>query len=237
MVSRFAYLDELAARAESVERTFSHAVTGSKDGAIAIARGRASLSLANMLDESTRGFDDALYNRQMLMTLLCRDMVSQSLATASAIVGVMADDDTEALARHHLRFVLERLEADARNRVTQQQLDMKRIALLARSMRDSHSWDISATLLRARESVENRSRVSTDSIGRKQRTERFTRLLVRGLGVSILADAVVSMSTAESFSVLTFNGELVSRVDRDSYADVRESLFHPQAERYLQPRL
>lgn len=237
MDERFAYLNELSEKAANVEKTFAASLYGSKEGAISDARRRINPSLAVMLDESSDGFNNALDQRQDVMRMICDAIVSHSLSEATRITGKLADDDTTALARHHLRFVMDRLRRDAETRITGFQLDMKRIAILTRSMRDKQSWDSSASLLRARESVDNSSRVSVDSIGRKQRTQRYTRLLVRGLGLSVLVDSVVALSDRDSFKVMTFQGEHVSFLSRDLYPEYRERYFHPQAERYLQPEL
>ena len=102
-------------------------------------------------------------------------------------------------------------------------------------MRDDNDWDASASLLRSRESVDIRSQQSLDALGKKQLTERFSRLLVRGLGVCSLTDSVMAMSAGDQFSVISFDGQVVRFITRDDYEELRESLFHPQCNRYLRP--
>ena len=235
MDNRFAYLDTYAKKAVDAERAFHSSLIGSKEGAITSARRRPNPSMAQMLNDSSTGFHTALDQRSALLYAACSSVVALSLTEATRIVGSLMGDETTELSRYAMGFTLDRLRRDAESRVSQFQLDMKRISILSRSMRSEHAWDSSAALLRARESVDSKSSVSLDSIGRRQRTERFTRLLVRGLGLSVLVDSVVSASDREHFEVVTFEGEVVDVLHVDDYQDRRDDLFHPQARRFLRP--
>lgn len=235
MASRFDYLDAMADKAVEAERTFERALLGSKEGAIATARSRNQLFLSRMNEQAREGFEQALEPRRLMLSLICQDIAATSLSMASAITDRVADDSVQSMVEDHVSFTLERLDSDAQHRIGRHQLDMKRISILARSMRDRNAWDTSATLLRARESVDQRSAVSTDSIGRKQRTERYTRLFVRGLGLAVLVDSVVAMSRASRYRVMTFEGEALDEITIHDFEALRESLFHPQSRRYLLP--
>lgn len=235
MASRFDYLDALSHRAVVVERSFSNGLVGAKDSAIDAARSLRQPFYSKMVEAADSGFEDALETRRVMMAAICQDIASRSLTLASAVTNRMAEDDVQGMVAEQVDHTLARLDSDATHRISQHQLNMKRIAILARSMRDRNAWDTSATLLRARESVENHSGVSLDSIGRKQRSERFARLFVRGLGMSSLVDSIVAMSGAEMFQVMTFEGEALQTLTVNDYESLRDSLFHPQASRYLRP--
>lgn len=234
MDERFAYLDDWAERAASIERNFIHAMMGSKEGAISRAR-NAALPYKRMIERANDGFVEAMSLRNTILKAICVDIANESVAVAESLVMETASQEVRDLANRHVRFVVERLERDGERRVEQYQLDMKRIALIARSMRDDNSWDASSSLLRARESVDLRSQQSMDTLGRKQLTERFSKLMVRGLGVSCLVDAVVMISGAERFDVMTFDNNLVRQLAFDEFEVEREHLFHPQCNRYLVP--
>lgn len=234
MDERFAYLDDWAERAAGIERNFVHAVIGSKEGAIFRARS-AALPYRRMIEQATQGFDEALSLRNTILKAICEDIANESIAVAENLVMQTSSQEVRDLAARHVSFVVDRLHRDGERRIDQYQLDIKRIALIARSMRDDNSWDASSALLRARESVDLRSQQSVDTLGRKQLTERFSKLLIRGLGVSCLVDAVVMISDAETFDVMTFEGNLVKQIDLEAFELEREHLFHPQSKRYLVP--
>lgn len=230
----FSYLDQLANSAIEVERNFMNALIGSKDGAISQARS-ARIAIGQMTGVSDTGFLTALRLRNDELLGVCDSMISQSLTQASKISNQDLTMEANEIALHHRSFVYERLVSDGERKVAQLQLDMKRIAIIARSMRDDNDWDTSASLLRSRESVEKRKQLSTDANGKAQLTERYTKLLVRGLGVMCLADSVMAMSTTDRFEVVSFEGDVLGVIERVEYENLRESLFHPQCRRYLQP--
>ncbi|MFP3342687.1 hypothetical protein R0J87_09265 [Halomonas sp. SIMBA_159] len=230
----FSYLDQLANSAIEVERNFMNALIGSKDGAISQARS-SRIAIGQMTGVSDTGFLTALRLRNDELLGICDSMISQSLSQASKISNQDVTMEANDIALHHRSFVYERLVSDGERKVAQLQLDMKRIAIIARSMRDDNDWDTSASLLRSRESVEKRKQLSTDANGKSQLTERFTKLLMRGLGVLCLADAVMAMSPTDSFEVVGFEGEVLTTIERGEYESVRDSLFHPQCRRYLRP--
>lgn len=232
MDERFAYLEEWAERAVGIERNFSLALIGSKEGAISLARGGIPM-LGRMVEAAEHNFSEALAVRQMTLEAVCRAIVEESHSLASGIISDQLSKDNRIVSENQLKHTLARLKQDAESRVSRYQLDMKRIAIVARSMRDDNKWDVSAALLRARESVEKTSTLSRDALGRKQLTARYTKLLVRGLGLSTLTDSVVMSSAATKFDVFDFDGTWVRSLDGVDYETHRETLFHPQATRYL----
>lgn len=233
-MDEFAYLDQLAESAIEVERNFANALIGSKDGAITEARS-SRIAISQMSNVSEVGFITALRLRSDALIGICDTMITESLARASKICNQDATPEAKEIALNHRSFVSDRLLSDGDRKVAQFRLDMKRIAIVARSMRDDNDWDASASLLRSRESVEKRKQLSTDANGKAQLTERYTKLLVRGLGVMCLADSVMAMSTTDRFEVVSFEGDVLGVIERVEYENLRESLFHPQCRRYLQP--
>lgn len=234
MDETFAYLDQLSQSSIAIERNFINALIGSKDGAIQQAR-NALLSLGQMSGQANTGYQQALIARNAALLQVCNEIAQRSLTAAEKLTEQTASDQTLDLIRRHIAFTQERLERDGERKVAQYQLDIKRIAIIARSIRDDNDWDASASLLRSRESVDIRSQQSLDVLGKKQLTERFTRLMVRGLGVCSLTDSVMAMSAADQFSVAGFDGQVIKVITRDDYEEQRESLFHPQCNRYLLP--
>lgn len=234
MDDTFVYLDRLSQLAVSIERNFANALIGSKDGAIYQAR-NASLSYGQMIGQAGQGYQEALVVRNGTLLDICNNIAGQSLELAKQITQVEGSSEVNDLLSRHIAFTQERLERDGERKVAQYQLDIKRIAIIARSMRDDNDWDASAALLRSRESVDIRSQQSLDVLGRKQLTERFTKLMVRGLGISCLVDSIVAMAPDTSFMVVGFDGLEQKIIDRNDYQEQRESLFHPQCGRYLRP--
>ncbi len=234
MDETFDYLDQLSQSSIAIERNFINALIGSKDGAIYQAR-NALLSLGQMSGHANIGYQQALISRNAALLQVCNSIAQRSLEVAERLTEQTASDQTRDLIRRHIAFTQERLERDGERKVAQYKLDIKRIAIVARSMRDDNDWDASASLLRSRESVDIRSQQSLDALGKKQLTERFSRLLVRGLGVCSLTDSVMAMSAGDQFSVISFDGQVVRFITRDDYEELRESLFHPQCNRYLRP--
>ena len=53
--------------------------------------------------------------------------------------------------------------------------------------------------------------------------------------MSSLVDSIVALSRAEVFQVMTFEGEALQTLTLNDYEALRDSLFHPQADRYLRP--
>ncbi|BBI61677.1 hypothetical protein [Vreelandella sulfidaeris] len=235
MDERFDFLDEWSNYSVSFERMFADALLGSRDEAFSQAKARHT-ALKTMVEEADSHFDNALTVRQNAMLMVCRSIAALSVGLAEEILKAPISEEARQLVDRHIAFTADRLHRDAESRVEQFRLDMKRIALVARSMRDENAWDASAALLRARESVEITSSISRDALGRRQHTERFTKLLVRGLGIAILTDTVLVSSDAEAFAVIDFDGNAVRVIERADYEIGRVSLFHPQATRYLLPQ-
>lgn len=234
MDEAFAYLDEWSEHAAGIERNFARSLIGSKEGAITQARSRTA-TLAGMIKIAAAGFQESANQRTATLDVICKAIADESLVTAMNLTSMTPSEEVKDMVRRHVTFSMNRLVTDAAHRIELHQLNMKRIALLARSMRDDNKWDASAALLRARESVGSRSSVSVDRTGRKQHTERYTKLTVRGLGVSCLTDSIVMISGAALFDVKTFSGDFVERLAVEDYESARVRLFHPQSERYLVP--
>lgn len=229
----FSYLDALAARAADIDHTFSQALIGSKEGAIQTTRTRGLIG--SMIGSASTEFERANQARAAAIQDIAVQITQLSITHAEHIAGLVAGSDISDVAERHLKFTLDRLDADARRRVETQNLNMRRISLLARSMRDANDWDMSSSLLRARESVDSNKSLSMDSRGYKSQSERFTKLHIRGLGVTVLIDLIVMMSDAQQFTVHGFDGEIQGVMERDEYEVNREQHFHPQARRYLVP--
>ncbi len=233
MDDHFSYLDALAIRAADIDHMFSQALTGSKEGAIHTSRQLGSVS--SMVGAAASEFERANQARAAAIQDIAVQITQLSVTQAERITGIESDLEVRDVANRHLKFTLDRLDADARRRIEDHTLQMRRISLLARSMRDANSWEASSALLRARESVDNSQSVSLDSRGRKAQSERFTKLHIRGLGMTVMTDLIIMMSDAKRFTILGFDGETQGIMEREDYEMTREQHFHPQARRYLVP--
>ena len=233
MDDRLTLHDSYAEQARQLEQHFAFAVTGVKE--TAVQRARLLGGLTRMVDEVQRGLYLAADMRRNGYRQLIDRITKESPRTGAYFANQTYSNGFDGYFSYSAELASTRLEQDVSNRIAQAVRDIRQIALMSRTMRDSRQWDRSAALLRARESVENRLSMSADRRGREQRTERFSALLVRGLSVGMMVDSTVLHGATDRYRLFSYDADDMGELSAAEFQEQRAEIFHPQSRRFLVP--